>query len=191
MESFILREQIDSKICDKLIAEFKSKESNASFDKKREYWRINDWNLDKELVKEYEKELINVENKYRQKFKWINEGTKWGLMSPYNFQKYNPGHAYNPVHIEEGGPKDNKYQRILAFMTYLNDVEFGGETEFIHQNVKIKPRKGLTLIWPAGWTHPHKGIPANNETKYIVTGWFSYHWKGEDTNKRKKSTIWQ
>ena len=28
------------------------------------------------------------------------------------------------------------------------------------------------MFWPAYWTHPHKGIPAPKETKYIVTGWF-------------------
>jgi hypothetical protein len=43
-------------------------------------------------------------------------------------------------------------------MTYLNDVTDGGETGFFYQDVKIKPQKGLTLIWPAIWTHTHKGF---------------------------------
>jgi hypothetical protein len=36
----------------------------------------------------------------------------------------------------------------------------------------VRPKKGLTLIWPADWTHFHKGIPAPNEEKMIVTGWY-------------------
>ena len=38
-----------------------------------------------------------------------------------------------------------------------------------------KPKKGLTVIWPAIWTHTHKGLPAPKELKYICTGW--YEWK--------------
>ena len=57
-------------------------------------------------------------------------------------------------------------------MTYLNDVEDGGTTDFDYYNLKVKPECGKTLIWPAEWTHMHSGIVAN-ETKYIITGWFN------------------
>ena len=59
-------------------------------------------------------------------------------------------------------------------MTYLNDVKVGGETEFKYQNLKIKPKKGLSLIWPTDFTHVHKGIVAPKEDKWIVTGWFKF-----------------
>ena len=59
-------------------------------------------------------------------------------------------------------------------MTYLNDIEEGGETEFYYQKLKVKPRKGLTLIWPVDWTHIHKGHIAPNEEKMIITGWLSF-----------------
>jgi hypothetical protein len=59
-------------------------------------------------------------------------------------------------------------------MTYLNDLTDGGETEFHYQQVKVKPEKGLTLIWPADWTHTHRGIPSETQEKYIVTGWLNY-----------------
>ena len=59
-------------------------------------------------------------------------------------------------------------------MTYLNDVTDGGETEFFHQNLKITPEKGLTLIWGADWTFTHRGIPSPSQEKYIATGWFSF-----------------
>jgi hypothetical protein len=59
-------------------------------------------------------------------------------------------------------------------MTYLNDVDEAGETEFLYQEIKFKPKKGLTLIWPADWTHTHRGIPSLSEEKYIITGWFNF-----------------
>ena len=40
---------------------------------------------------------------------------------------------------------------------------------------KYKPKKGLTLIWPAIWTHTHKGVVSKKHTKYIITGWINYN----------------
>ena len=175
MESFILQDYINTDICDNIVREFEDNKMKARFDPQRGYWRINDRQVDQNIIKEYNKGVQSIEQKYRNKFQHIHQGGEWGMMSPFNIQKYEPGNAYNPVHIEGGGPEKGKLQRILAFTTYLNDVEVDGETEFIHQKMKVQPKKGLTIIWPAGWTHPHRGIPAPNETKYIATGWFSYY----------------
>ena len=175
MESFILQEYINPDICDSIVREFEDNSTKSRFDGVRGYWRLNDRQINQDVIYEYNGRLKNIERNYRDKFKYINQGAEWGLMSPFNIQKYEPGYAYNPIHIEGGGPEENKFQRILAFTTYLNDIEVDGETEFIYQQMKVQPKKGLTIIWPAGWTHPHRGIPAPNETKYIATGWFSYY----------------
>ena len=58
-------------------------------------------------------------------------------------------------------------------MTYLNDVEDGG-TEFKHQDITTPAEKGLTLIWPSGWTHVHRGQISNRKEKYIITGWYAF-----------------
>ncbi len=59
-------------------------------------------------------------------------------------------------------------------MTYLNDIKEGGETEWYYQKLKVKPKKGLTVIWPADWTFTHRGITAKKEHKYIITGWINF-----------------
>ena len=59
-------------------------------------------------------------------------------------------------------------------MTYLNDVTDQGETEWLHQNLKIKPKKGLTIFWPTDWTFVHRGITSPSQEKYIATGWYNY-----------------
>jgi hypothetical protein len=59
-------------------------------------------------------------------------------------------------------------------MTYLNTIKDGGETEFLYQKIKFKPKKGLSLIWPTDFTHTHRGIPSPTEEKMIVTGWLNF-----------------
>jgi len=91
----------------------------------------------------------------------------------FNIQRYSPpGQAYHAWHHE--APNPNVSDRVLAWMTYLNTVRYGGETEFKYLNRKIKPELGTTLIWPAGFTHTHRGLPAKHEEKLIITGWFRF-----------------
>ena len=57
-------------------------------------------------------------------------------------------------------------------MVYMNDVDEGGETEFLYQQKKIKPKTGRVVIFPASFTHQHRGNPPMSN-KYIITGWLS------------------
>jgi len=58
--------------------------------------------------------------------------------------------------------------RFVTLFTYLNDVEEGGETQFLQQRISVKPQKGATLIFPPYWTHMHRGAPPKSGTKYTV-----------------------
>ena len=98
----------------------------------------------------------------------------WSIIETSNIQYYPKGGGYKRWHSERGSCTYPSVTRHLVWMTYLNDVNDQGETEFLYQEVKIKPKKGLTLIWPSDWTHTHRGIPSNSEEKWIITGWFNY-----------------
>ena len=64
--------------------------------------------------------------------------------------------------------------RVLLFQFYLNDVERGGETEFLYQGRKVEARKGRLIIAPAGFTHTHKGhVPVSGD-KLIATSWILF-----------------
>ena len=134
---------------------------------------INTKNRDKEVLNYYT-ELNKVIEEYKKKYKYcsLNQHA-WGIEEHWNLQKYKPKEGYFIKHCERTG--GTTLRRHLVFMTYLNDVKEGGETEFVHQKLKIKPETGLTLIWGADWTFTHGGIPSPTETKYIATGWYSYH----------------
>ena len=64
-------------------------------------------------------------------------------------------------------------KRVLAYSIYLNDVEEGGETEFLYQSVRVKPVKGRMVIWPAYFPFVHRGNPPLKGEKYLLTSWLS------------------
>lgn len=94
------------------------------------------------------------------------------------FQKTGPGEGYHLWHHEQGTTGDiYSHGRALVFMFYLNTLsdKAGGETEFLYQRKRYKPEAGTLLLWPAGYTHAHRGnMVLTEEYKYIITGWFSY-----------------
>lgn len=96
----------------------------------------------------------------------------WEIDSVFNFQRYMPGEGYYSWHCEVSGK--NFSERMLAWMIYLNDVVDDGGTEFKFQNYISNADQGKLLIWPAYWSHFHRGIPSETEKKYILTGWFSF-----------------
>ena len=90
----------------------------------------------------------------------------------YGIQRYNPGEFYH-WHID-GGSHDFS-QRQLVALWYLNDVPGpGGETEFLFQDVKIKPEKGKLVLFPPFWTHEHRAVTLNEGVKYIATTWIVF-----------------
>tara|TARA_R100000458_G_C8201501_1_gene191912 strand:- start:45 stop:653 length:609 start_codon:yes stop_codon:yes gene_type:complete len=88
-------------------------------------------------------------------------------------QKTETGGGYHKWHHEN----DNFWtqDRVIAWMVYLNDIPLGngGATDFLSQKISIQPKKGTLLLWPAGYTHVHKGgFLTGDIPKYIATGWF-------------------
>ena len=122
----------------------------------------------------YNEQLQEVVNAYIDKFSCCNDHAPWGIVSPVNIQYYSPGGGYKVFHSERGSTLPHIANRHLVFMTYLNDVVDNGGTEFLYQKIIVQPKKGLTLIWPADWTHTHRGIVSPTQEKYIITGWFEF-----------------
>ena len=90
----------------------------------------------------------------------------------YAIQKTNPGEYYH-WHIDSGSHQFS--DRQLVAIWYLNDVDGpGGETEFLNQNVKIKPETGKLILFPPFWTHEHRGVTLQKGVKYIATTWIVF-----------------
>jgi hypothetical protein len=90
----------------------------------------------------------------------------------FKIQKTEIGGGYHIWHCEAGNRDSSR--RLLAWTLYLNDIKEGGETEFLYQHKRIKPKTGTLVLWPAAFTHTHRGNPPLSNTKYIVTGWVEF-----------------
>ena len=104
-----------------------------------------------------------------------NTGANDLYESPLQFtslkiQKTLPTEGYHVWHIEHGKGFENE-PRAFVFSVYLNDVEEGGETEFLHFSKRVKPKTGRIVIWPAGFPYLHRGNPPLSGEKYILTSW--------------------
>lgn len=137
--------------------------------------------LPSRILKETERCIKKNFELYKEKYSFsrplINHTglMKYGI-SGCKLQKTLPGKGFNFWHTEKLYDRTFQnnfleYQRFLVYTIYLNDIEDGGETAFLYQDVKIKPKKGTLCLFPADFSYVHKGIPPIRETKYILTGW--------------------
>lgn len=101
-------------------------------------------------------------------------------------QRYLPGQKFGP-HCDwffteaHYWPREAQMggQRSWTAMIYLNEVEQGGSTDFVHLGLSIAPRPGAILIWnnadrqgvPNTWTN-HTGSEVKAGVKYVITRWY-------------------
>ena len=109
--------------------------------------------------------------KYKEENPELNLLDKWVIRDNYNLQKYSPGGGYHILHCENYNTGKHR-TNILAWMYYLNTVREGGGTYFANFDLTVNAVEGRLVIWPAYWTHFHKGIVSKTCDKYIATGWF-------------------
>jgi len=89
----------------------------------------------------------------------------------FKIHKVRKSEGFHQWHYEKADA--DSLDRIMAYMTYLEVPKKGGETEFLHQSLRIEPIVGRTLIWPAGYTHMHRGLMPLDGEKMYITGWFT------------------
>lgn len=181
-ENFIFTDYIeDLSLCDKIIDYFHKTENkmkggtglgliNENVKKSTDASLLENH----DLSKQYMDQLKKITDKYIEKYTFSNYYNPFNLQNSINIQHYKPTEGYYGWHTERVGAAEPGVFRHLVYMTYLNDVTDDGETEFYYQQIKIQPKRGLTVIWPADWTHTHRGIASQTQDKYIVTGWYVY-----------------
>ena len=123
--------------------------------------------------REYLIELQNCLEKYKKEYDESDLVFPYKIEENIKIQYYKPGQGFWTYHKENNG-RPAFMKRHLVFMTYLNNVTDKGGTQFKYQKKTFKAKKGDTLIWPAIWTHTHRGIVSKTQEKYIVTGWWDF-----------------
>jgi prolyl 4-hydroxylase len=99
-------------------------------------------------------------------------------------QLYEVGQQFKHHHDYFSGDSYNNHclysgQRTYTCMIYLNDVEEGGETDFLEIGKTFAPKKRMAVIWKnsngTGTENPasiHAGLPVTKGKKMIITKWY-------------------
>ncbi len=186
MDDFILIDKVDEGICKNLIHIFNShpdkhfagqvsyfdetssdKKKVDTTQKKSVELELNQFNLP--VLDAYYSGLQKLLMGYMQLYPEVQRLPSF-TPTCARIQRYDKDGHFNSWHYERGGGETQK--RCLVYMTYLNDVEEGGQTYFKYQKKEIKPEVGKTVIWPSDWTHTHKGVGPKDGYKFISTGWY-------------------
>lgn len=173
---------VDKKVCQDIIDNFELLDSKGLTRSRQQIDQVNTHHKDDKalftdtFITAFKKEstdpviqgLNNSIQTYCQKFSCILNDSDVGVYDT-KVQRTIPTGGYHVWHHEHA-PKDCM-RRVLAYILYLNDVEEGGETEFLYLSKRIKPEAGTLIIFPSAFTHAHRGNPPLSGTKYIITGW--------------------
>jgi len=125
-----------------------------------------------QIFNKYFEKLNECFEDYKDQYSFLKVMAKKVHIGHFNIQKYLKGDHFSSIHSERTNL--SSIHRLFAWMTYLNDVEDGGTTDFKYFDLKIKPQQGKTVIWPSEWTYAHRGSVLNSGSKYIITGWMHF-----------------
>jgi len=171
--NFIKEYTVSKSICKKLIKYYEASPHKETLKDQIRHMNYIFVNSSNPIIAPYLQQLTKAIEKYKEAYPVLYTiPGLWRLYENIKIQKYDPGQSYFSWHCERSG-NTGDVTRVLVFMTYLNTVESGGETEWRYQKYITKPVEGSTVIWPAEWTHEHRG-KETKQTKYIITGWYNY-----------------
>jgi prolyl 4-hydroxylase len=182
--NFIKKYRMDESACDAVIKFFNENklghtpgyvgEEGKVNKKKKDSTDLSCWKEDFEHMGDYGERLYDMVADYINTEVTFNNATGVGTLSlkrAFNIQHYKPGGGYPKVHCESVCHQDAT--RALVWMTYLTDTPNAG-TAFPQWDYVSECEKGLTLIWPAYFTHMHHGIVSEEHEKMIITGWIDW-----------------
>lgn len=148
-------------------------EQSSILKKQDQQFFANEGNLDV-WWKNLEALIINFDMAWKHYEKNVGALDSYGQDKLYytslKIQKTLPTEGYHVWHLEHSSGFNNE-PRAFVYSVYLNDVEEGGETEFLYQRRRIKPEQGTLIMFPAGYTHVHRGNPPLSGDKYFMNSW--------------------
>jgi hypothetical protein len=119
---------------------------------------------------EFYKKILSLVPHYFREYDVLNQ-TKSNLYD-IKMKKAYPGGGFHKWHYDNSNFLAS--HRFLVLLIYLNDNFDGGETEFLYLGQRINPKKGTMILWPAGFTHTHRGNPPLGNSKYTIGSWVQY-----------------
>jgi hypothetical protein len=111
------------------------------------------------------KEAIDLyKDKYKVETNLTKETPRYNTLLRYtDGQKYDQHNDWSP-----------KNKRLISYLVYTNDDYIGGELEFVHLGIKIKPKANSMIIFPSHFLFSHIAHPVQSGTKYAIVNWILY-----------------
>jgi len=164
-DNFILTiDNVFSKeICKSLIKEY-SKKLKKEDNKYRGYQYFD---IDLKNFSHYDL-LLNCIYKYKEKYPEVNLTSSFWNLTNLRYKMWKKGSFFKEYHSEHCFL--NPY-RILAIQLYLTSHKCG--TEFFNKKI-INSEIGRVCIFPAYFTHTHKGQPDLKKSRSILTGYVEF-----------------
>ena len=170
---------MNKEICDKLITLFENNpdlQQRYDQNKAPNFTQLNftqNSSIDNDLHNKVIDHIIAAVQVYR---KHVPETMFWRpgfSFEQVRIKKYlNDGNDQFDSHIDAASSDTMK--RFFAFFWYLNDVEQGGETEFLNLDLKVEPKAGRLVMFPPLWMYPHKGHPPISNNKYLLSTYLHF-----------------
>ena len=92
-----------------------------------------------QIFNKYFEKLNECFEDYKDQYSFLKVMAKKVHIGHFNIQKYLKGDHFSSIHSERTNL--SSIHRLFAWMTYLNDVEDGGTTDFKYFDLKIKPQQ--------------------------------------------------
>lgn len=109
---------------------------------------------------------------YKKKYGILDAIARYNISETIKVQKTNPGEGYHLWHCEHCAIPYGR--RVAQAILYLNDIEEGGETEFLYYHKRVTPKAGTLIYFPSSFTHTHRGNPPLKGSKYIMNTWMEF-----------------
>lgn len=164
---WVYRNLLDAEVCEEICAKLDQ-------DSRKTYWKDSQYHDNREgqllRISQYA-EWEEVDRLFFQATgKMINHYTREYEIEhlPLKDEGYILG-VYNPgegclKHQDAG----DKIGRVISIVLYLNDTP-SGETVFPRQKISVRPERGMAVVWPPYYTHPHFVAPVLEKRYFMVT----------------------
>lgn len=85
---------------------------------------------------------------------------------PISFNRYEPDQEFH-VHADyfEGS------NRVISAVAYLNTIDEGGMTNFIHYGVEVDAVAARVAVFPSNFLFAHAALPPRSGVKYSAAFW--------------------
>jgi hypothetical protein len=125
--------------------------------------------------------IAELTNSYIKKYPESDMTSSCWSLSNLRFKFFKKGDSFSTFHSEVCM---SSLYRFLSIIIYLTEHECG--TEFFYNKKTIPSKLGRVTIFPAYFTHTHKGQPDFKNDRCIINGYYSFYKEGINEQKLNK-----